>query len=152
MRWCSLLIWSALTQCRCVVRTVVVPIVCFRRLRGGVASFYGVRCGEDGDGAVLQKLRFVSGVVVFVVAAVAVQTVEARSRVAVLLMVAELVQPWLLREEEDGCAISGGGTGAVLVWRWWWRRRCCRCWWLPAVVQVRVAAAAAMVGGRRGEN
>ena len=54
--------------------------------------------GEDGDGAVLQKLRFVSGVVVFVVAAVAVQTVEARSRVAVLLMVAELVQPWLLRE------------------------------------------------------
>jgi len=54
--------------------------VCFRRLRGGVASFYGVRCGEDGDGAVLQKLRFVSGVVVFVVAAVAVQTVEARRR------------------------------------------------------------------------
>ena len=79
-------------------------LVCFDAVQmrgancGGVASFYGVRCGEDGDGAVLQKLRFVSGVVVFVVAAVAVQTVEARSRVAVLLMVAELVQPWLLRE------------------------------------------------------
>jgi len=52
--------------------------VCFRRLRGGVASFYGVRCGEDGDGAVLQKLRFVSGVVVFVCAAQVRATVQAK--------------------------------------------------------------------------
>ncbi|QCE07112.1 hypothetical protein DEO72_LG9g2128 [Vigna unguiculata] len=80
---------------------------------GGVASFYGVRCGEDGDGAVLQKLRFVSGVVVFVVAAVAVQTVEARSRVVVLLMVAELVQPWLLRRASGVLAAAMD----LCVWR-----------------------------------
>ena len=74
------------------VMVAMAAVTFLRRNCGGVASFYGVRCGEDGDGAVLQKLRFVSGVVVFVVAAVAVQTVEARSRVAVLLMVAALLQ------------------------------------------------------------
>jgi len=95
---------------------------CSSLLHGGVAvcftevwQFASRRCGS---------LR--------AAAAVAVQTVEAK-----------LVQPWLLREEEDGCAIRGGGTGAVLVWRWWWRRRCCRRWWLPACVLAVVFATSA---------